>query len=75
MVLTDLFLEMNAAGLSVMTAAGAIHEATVVQDFGYASDKHPSGPLEQHTHSFIERHGQKGVSTPASLHKLMQSAA
>lgn len=54
MVVTGLFCDMNAFALAVMTAAAAAHEATVVWDFAYASDKRPTGPIEQHTHSFLE---------------------
>jgi len=54
MALGGLFFEMNAGALALLTAAAAVHEATVVWDFKYTSDKRPTRPIEQHAHSFLE---------------------
>lgn len=67
-VVAGLFLDMNALALAIMTAAAAVHEGTVVWDFAYASDKRPTGPIEQHTHSFLEVAPLSLVAFAAATH-------
>jgi uncharacterized membrane protein YphA (DoxX/SURF4 family) len=67
-LLAGLFLNINAAVLTLMIAMFAIHEGTALWDVAYASDRRNVTPIEQHIHSFLEIIPLTAIICVAALH-------
>jgi hypothetical protein len=54
LLLSGLFLEMNAGGLALMSGLAVAHEATAMWDVSSTISERKISAHEQHTHSFME---------------------
>ncbi len=67
-MLAALFLDVNAAVLTIMGAALLAHEATTLWDLAYAQRTRGIGWVEQHVHGFLEMIPLLGLSLMVVLH-------
>jgi hypothetical protein len=67
-LLAALFLEINAAVLSIMMTGLVLHQATAVWDVRYANDTRRVTPVEQHVHGVLEMAPAIATAVVAILH-------